>query len=1015
MSVITLRGTTAMIALSVALGAGSPVLAQATPPAPAPEFIPVPAPAIAAPEADWLPYTRMGFRFEIPASLPVDQDEDGIFAASTLDGDRTTGISIAIQRFDARSFAALPAADTPALASFLRQVTRLDMQPTGGAIRLGAFALAEYRGAAMGEDGIEREAVIYISQELTDGEALMVVVVSAGIGGAAAGELEARFIGSMMPENSVPADQPDTETDEDGAADQTADDAPQLALAEPSSDGVVVAEPPTEVTIVEVEPAASAEAPEAAAEIAEAPPVDEAEQQHERAVAAVEAMPDPSGSVPEGWNDVERFGIRVAAPAGLEIVTDRTSPVRDFALRGRAEGVEGEIGLAVSVLPADRLPAAPTDPAFAEALLGQPEGRASLTARTVILGDRLMVSYAVTRAADPDDAVPSLFALYLVDAEPDAEGNLRLIGLRTEGATEDQSLELAALFLSSIGTTEELPAAEPSAADSGTTEAPVAAPEMPAAEGPGVAVPPEAVLLPDLVSLDLPEGISVINRLERRNTTALSLADTDGGLPQTRIAAGLLTRSLEEVLPRMLVHLDALIETEVGGQPVLVAYGPTTHDVNDATVAATNGVPARVIIPQACVDGQPPYVVLMVTRPEAEFRLDEVQAYLSLSAPAEADACPADLADRVQAIIPAPQPVAVAIPERVVLSPNPAAVPADWVAQEGLGLRFSVPGDLVIAARDESPTQLTLTLEAPGAPAATYTEITFKLLDAAELAGMSAQTPDQPGLATMLSGFAAMPVAPTGAIFALDDARFHLLQGEALHTIDGQERNDRVLYLIPEAPFANGLTLWIAIQSIGQEPLDAAALERAFIASLTGTPQVGTASVRVDPASIPMPPPPTQPSGKPDAPFVADAPQPSVPPATGPSTAMTEARAWEAARQANTAEAMLAYLAQFPRGLNSGEARGWLHARDIYAPDEHRPEPISPQVAEDVPAQMTDMQAWQLAMMEGRPEALWTYLKMFPQGSYADQARQVLASLAGRIAATPTVTPPYLPPSTPAK
>ncbi|WP_068301714.1 hypothetical protein [Pararhodobacter sp. CCB-MM2] len=984
-----LHGSTAVLALSVVLSLPVTAVAQQATTMPPPAPVVVPDTQAAPVGEEWASVERLGFRFEMPSDIPVEEDSAGYYAVSSFDAERTQGMYLSAQRLDAEQFAGLPEAGSEAMLAFLGQMTRVTMAATGEERQIGRFTLVEYRGSAVDAEGIERNAVVYISQELNEGEAMMVGVVSAGIGGAVVGTIEARFLNSFTVVEPDTSAEPDT-PDDDGAQDEAegvviAEAQGGVTIAEPMVDGVRLAEAePNDGETTADAPAATEEAPaETADAVTEAAPT-QTELMLDRVLAAVEAMPDPSGTVPEGWTSIERFGLRIAAPPGLELTRDVTTPVRDMALRGTPDGSEGEAGVAMSVFPAERLPAAPTDPAFTEALLGGESGLSAVSARRVILGDRMLLTFVTVDATDEGEA--NRIGVYLVDLEANDADEIRLMGFRAEGVPEEDALQMAAGVLASLAVAtpaEEAPADTPE-------ETPVA----------------EVEVLPDgQVTLRPADGATVVDLVRRRNSTELFLADADG-TRHTLVAAGDLRRGVEQQLRRMLNGLDALVETELDGQPVWVIYGPSTRDFDQNEIGAEAGYPLRVFVPQGCVDGEPPYMAAIMAQPGDEARLDAAQAALSLSLPAGAEACPPELMDRVRAALPDSEPQATTLPEtpsEEAYEPAPfvlGEVPADWERMTRFGLDFAVPPGMTLRRERTGRSEMELWFQSPDRQADVSTEIMMRIFTPASMAGMPRQSPDDEGFAEMLSGFASMPITDSGETVTLGDLRLRLLRGAE---VIGGERV-QVLYAVAEAPAGDNLMPWLAVKTEGQSPEAAEAIQRAFLSSLGGTPAVEEAATTPG-AEIPMPPPSQLPpqgslDDKPEP--QASAPVAPTPPAADSSVAMSEARAWEAARQSNTAEAMLAYLAQYPRGLHSGDARGWLHARDIYAPDEVRPDPVSPPpvVAPVGPQRPSDFEAWDMARADGRAEGIWTYLKMYPEGGFAYFAQTLLARhLAGE---TPT-------------
>lgn len=104
--------------------------------------------------------------------------------------------------------------------------------------------------------------------------------------------------------------------------------------------------------------------------------------------------------------------------------------------------------------------------------------------------------------------------------------------------------------------------------------------------------------------------------------------------------------------------------------------------------------------------------------------------------------------------------------------------------------------------------------------------------------------------------------------------------------------------------------------------------------------------------------------------------------------------AWERALAAGTQADVMAYLQGFPNGVHRAEAEEWLRA--------NQPAPAPQLVQPDLDPQE---QAWQQALADGSATAMWNYLKAFPMGPHADDARAILEGRALPPAPAPVPEP----------
>jgi len=100
-------------------------------------------------------------------------------------------------------------------------------------------------------------------------------------------------------------------------------------------------------------------------------------------------------------------------------------------------------------------------------------------------------------------------------------------------------------------------------------------------------------------------------------------------------------------------------------------------------------------------------------------------------------------------------------------------------------------------------------------------------------------------------------------------------------------------------------------------------------------------------------------------------------------------RAWGVARQANTAAAYADYLRDFPDGAHAAEARERQAALD--------------QEGRRQADEKADEKAWEEALRLGTQASLGDYLRQFPNGAHAAEARQRIAALTGTKTGPPAV------------
>ena len=489
------------------------------------------------------------------------------------------------------------------------------------------------------------------------------------------------------------------------------------------------------------------------------------------------ALSDPSGTVPEGWTPVTRLGLSFATPPDANTMHDggADSSEPGFAVNGREQGGEYQLGLRLLTPEAVADVGQPGTDAFRATLQRWADGLPMMLGdRQIMLGGRPFAVYAATGSVTEAGESHPETSLYLAATEAGADGSVLLIGASVARVPMEQAMTLIDGFVGSLALADasaQPPATAPDAAPDATADA------APAGTPPDAAPAPLA-LLGGYVSLTL-AAAQTVSDLDRRSRMADAvLSDASG--PVARITAGVIGRRSDAWSGRMLARLDGASDGMVGEVPVWIFDGPAARSVSgDAATGAQDG--ARVVVPRQCVDGMPPYLVVLAARADQAAQIEALTTALHLALPADATDCPDDL------------------------------------------------------------------------------------------------------------------------------------------------------------------------------------------------------HARLESAVVVMPEPPSQPQVQPQVPQV----QPQRPPQAQPSA---EAQAWNDALASGDAAQVLAYLQSYPRGLNSGQARAWLHARGIVAPDERTAAATGTRME-----QSSDEANWQAAVLEGSTTALWTYLKAEQQGAHRQEALAMLA------------------------
>ncbi|MCW1930722.1 hypothetical protein [Pararhodobacter zhoushanensis] len=755
---------------------------------------------------------------------------------------------------------------------------------------------------------------------------------------------------------------------------------------------------------------------------------------------AVTAPPIAETAQPE---QVSRFGVDFALPPGMTVTRDAATTYAVADLDDA--GVGARIGL--RVLSPDILALAPPagTPEYTAFLSDQMDMPVTDSGIVVQVGARALHLFRGTGTTPGADGTPlETTLLLMVTQEADEDGTGLMIAVFSAGLGAEVAGALELDFITSLRASEPVEEATVDTPDDGasddTADAPTTAqvdstePDA-AAEADATPEPPTAIASADApvvepalpetevadagtdeaaaaasVPMDSPrDSIELIAGLASvavapdqvanetlRNPRAvfLYLADAETPtVPTARIAAGELSRPVEQQVQRLLAGIDAVVEADVGGQPVWVIYGPASRGLSDESASAEDGIPARVIAPRRCVDGRPAYLVALMAAPGNEAELDTLQDSLTLAVPEGSTLCDDAVIAPVRAAI-APEMSEQA--PQVAQTPDamPGALPPGWVQRERFGLSFAVPDTMTVRRERDEVDRMELWLQARDAADDIAQEVSIRIFSPEALQRVPHPSPRDPEFPAMLSDFANMPLSATGETLTLSTSTLHVFRGTEID--EGVET--QMVYLIADAPNGVGLTPWIALRSVGQGAESAAAFEAAFLASLSGSPElpdgVSLPPVQAEPTAQPQMPPAE--GGKDPVATAEPAPETTPPAAivTPPARdASPEAQAWQFAQSEQSVETMQAYLMGFPRSLNSRLAREWLRERGVTPFDEVAAEPM-PQVSEPrpmTPPVLTETQAWAAALGQGRPEAIWTFLKLWPNGVFAAQARGLVA------------------------
>ena len=737
-------------------------------------------------------------------------------------------------------------------------------------------------------------------------------------------------------------------------------------------------------------------------------------------VAEIEAMPDPDGSLPDGWSHYDRYGVRVALPDTAMIMADRgPGERREFVARQplpEAEG--GSLEFAVLILSRDDVDAAPGDEGFLAMISSDRPERARESARRVMVGERLMRLYVVGGDPMPNTGDPASVEIYLTDLEPDAGGDFLVLGYRARLAPMDDVLATYGQYLQALAP--EAPESEaegtPEASEAMTAEAPTADAQSTEAPATDTASAESA----DATPYGTPEGLTPEgwNRYDR---FGLSIAMP----PYAEI------RNDETEGPQRGINLyqyDSNARTQFeGGIAILPGAQVTARPGEEAFRAMLEGfagVPVTDTGTTAMLGGRS--FRLYTAEGMRDYRSNIERNLMGFYLVGEPDADSGDLTliggslrgyetDIAQATMTGiirslsvagePTGTAPPIPATSPEAPTPQADPAEDTAQTTIltGVASMVlPDALTIAETREGDASTHMALAETAAPDTPVVTITAGILDRPLRRQVERMVHSvQAVVETEING------VPVWVLYGPSTRAM-----DARRTDPGEDMPARLM--VPavcagaEPPYLVGMMsapedealldlLQPALHLIvppGTTPCPPATIEAIRGAAIAG------------PATDPVTGPVTDPVTGPGVAVGEPHPQSS------PSLAMAEAQAWEQAQRRGTPDAVLAFLAQYPRGLHSGEARGWLHARDIYAPDEYRPDPAAlPEPPEGI-RPPSDAEAWRIALADGRAQGLWTYLKAHPNGDHAAEAQLMLTEmLAPRGATGGVVRDPARPPA----
>lgn len=479
-------------------------------------------------------------------------------------------------------------------------------------------------------------------------------------------------------------------------------------------------------------------------------------------------------------------------------------------------------------------------------------------------------------------------ALVVVPQVCDATGSPFAVALLSEPGVEGAAEALLPSLVLSLpeggGACAEMP-------DIALLTAPAAPEPTTAPAMPDEVAPEHLALLGDQVMLTLPEGAVVGLADLAPDAADVQVTLADGA--QVRVLAMVPALPILDQVGGMLHRVDSIGSAQMGGMMFATAEGPSRASATGEPVAEGDGVPSRILVPQVCVAGEPPFVVQLTSGPGLASAIETLLPGLGAAAPEGAVACPDVLFGL---------PVGIA----------PAADSADdWVAQERFGIRFALPAEVHVRldrANDGSAEYWAQVIDAEGNPAS---EFSLFVMDSAALASKLADegvVADRLGFETMLSRFANAPMQRTDESLMLDDVSLSFYRNTGPRRMGEEQVAARILFLIAESPAPSGLSPWAVVVSNAQDEESARAFEDRVLASLGG------AAIAPPPQATPASDadgklPPAMTTAEPVMPQTSH-PLPDVPPLPGGD----ELADWSAAISSGRHEDLWTYLKAYPQG-----------------------------------------------------------------------------------------------------
>lgn len=703
------------------------------------------------------------------------------------------------------------------------------------------------------------------------------------------------------------------------------------------------------------------------------------------------AQDSPAALVGE-WQEFTRFGLSFAVPPGAEVTHDRDLPgEQTFAVSTMGTGRTGT-RLGLRMMSAADLAQAPEPGtgAFDTWMSGTAQLPVTATGAVLDLGGRRFVVYAGSGASAAAAEGAEARILMLISQQAEADGGRLLIAAFSAGLDPADALALEGQFVTGLraaapdATPDEAPESTPesgaeAAPDSGATPDPAAS-ESPEADStaqePAAPADPETDR-PDLFALldaaiTDPAGVTP-DGWQRHARFGLSFAMPAGDGAETFTSPDGDQFSAHWRDPATGAEIEAgllrqIIPADLPSSPGVPGFIGLLSDWARSTVRDTGRV--------LTVGAQALRLYLVAGTPEDGV----MQQGFYLVAPQPGEDGALLIAGGVWRGLPDTEGregiaamiaslAAEAAPEAPAPTPDETSTD-DWTAVERFGMRFAVPPGAEVVQDTAAPTEMEYWVQQRDAAGQVLHEISLRIFTAADRARLDHTDPAAPGFADQLSRFSGMTVRATDETVTRDGLTYRLFRGADPGVTDLSAEPRRLLYLIADTPVGTGLSPWVLLYTAHQPAGSSDRFEAAFIDAFGGVPVLPDSAAAKEPGFAAAPPA-AVPSATP------------VPPPVSP-----ESQAWQDAARAQSVEAMLEYLARHPRGLHSGQARAWLRGQGIVPPDERRPEP-----APDPRPVDAEALAWFTALRDNRAQDLWTYLKAWPRGHHADEARAMLHSL----------------------